>query len=114
MRAVFVVGSLDVYVELSGQYRFYLSGINRDGTERHPLGVARWEPDDIAFDLHLIGDGAYFPEGTPLMQTLVDKLDAVRTWYLHHIAPDPRLGILFADNTVSQQTHVTLSSGAHR
>lgn len=114
LRAVFVVGGLDVYVELSGQYRFFLSGINRGGGERCPLGVARWEPGDIAFDLHLAQRDVYFPTGSELMQSLVDKLDAVRTWYLQRQVPDPRLGILLSDNTVPQETHVSLSSGLRR
>jgi hypothetical protein len=101
MNAVFVVGGLDVYVQASGERRFFLSGISRTGSERTPLGIARWEPGDAAFDLHIHGQEAYFPEGSQLLEDLVTRLDAVRTWYRAQERPDPHLGILIGDNTAS-------------
>lgn len=101
MNAVFVVGGLDVYVQASGERRFFLSAISRTGSERCQLGIARWEPDAKAFDLHIQGQEAYFPEGSQLLEDLVTRLDAVRTWYRSRERPDPRLGILLGDNTAS-------------
>lgn len=101
MNAVFVVGGLDVYVQASGERRFFLSGISRTGSERCPLGIARWEPGDTAFELHLNGQEAYFPQGSQLMEDLLTRLDAVRSWYRSQERPDPHLGILIGDNTAS-------------
>jgi len=102
MRAVFVVGTLDVYVQDSGERRFYLFGINRTNDERCPLGVARWEPGGLAFELSLAGGEAFFPQGSALMDALVTRLDAVRAWYQSCERPDPHLGIFIGDNTVSR------------
>lgn len=102
MGAVFVVGSLDVHVQPSGETRFFLTGISRFSGQQTPLGVARWEPGDRAFSLSLTGGGALFPEGSSLMDTLVTRLDAVRTWYQSHEPPDPHLGIILGDNTASR------------
>lgn len=101
MGAVFVVGSLDVHVERSGESRFFLTGISRFSGQQAPLGVARWEPGDPGFALSLTGGGALIPEDSPLMETLVTRLDAVRTWYHSHERPDPHLGIVIGDNTAS-------------
>lgn len=101
MNAVFVVGGLDVYVQASGERRFFLSAISRTGTERCPLGVVRWEPGGDAFDLHLNAQDAYFPDESGLLDTLLARLNAVRSWYAEQEKPDPRLGIIFGDNTAS-------------
>lgn len=99
--AVFAAGMLDVRVERSGESRFYLTGINRATGAPFPLGVARWEPGTVAFDMHLVTD-AYFPAGSDLMQALVTHLDAIRSWYQRGEQPDVRLGIIFGDNTASR------------
>jgi len=101
VNAVFVVGGLDVYVQASGERRFFLSAISRTGHERCQLGIARWEPYGEAFELNLNGQEAYFPEGSTLLDDLVTRLDAVRTWYRSQERPDPHLGILIGDNTAS-------------
>lgn len=101
MKAVFVVGGLDVFVQASGECRFFMHSIDRVSGVKSPLGVARWEPDDDLFDLVLVGGDALIPDGSALMNTLVTRLDAVRSWYKDSEKPDPHLGILLGDNTAS-------------
>lgn len=114
MSAVFVVGGLDVYVQVSGERRFYMSATSRTTGQPMHLGVARWEPDEAGFVLNLGGSDAYFPAGSPLLDTLVDKLDAVRHWYRTRQRPDPRLGIILRDDTASHETHTPLVPASRR
>lgn len=100
--AVFVVGGLDVHVQVSGERRFFLSAAHRDSGVPLQLGTARWEPGDRVFVLSLGGSDAYFPDGSELLATLVTKLDAVRSWHVEGIVPDAQLGILLGDNTASR------------
>lgn len=99
--AAFVVGGLDVHVQVSGERRFFLSAAHRETGQPLQLGAARWEPGDAAFVLSLGGSDAYFPDGSPLLATLVTKLDAVRTWHQSGTHPDAQLGIIIGDNTAS-------------
>lgn len=108
MRAAFVVGGLDVHVQLSGERRFFLSAVDRATRNGSQLGTARWEPGDRAFVLSLGAADGDFPDGSVALETLVCKLDALRAWHLRGVRPAPHLGIVIGDNTASHQTHASL------
>lgn len=114
MNAIFVVGGLDVYVQVSGERRFFLSATSRATGQPMHLGVARWEPGETGFVLNLGGSDAYFPIGSALMDTLVNKLDAVREWHRTRQRPDPRLGIILTDDTASHESPTPLRAGLQR
>lgn len=114
MNAVFVVGGLDVHVQPSGDRRFFLSATSRASGQRILLGVARWEPDETGFVLNFGGSDAYFPVGSALLETLVDKLHAVREWQRTRQRPDPRLGIIFTRDTASHEPHTSLADATRR